>query len=234
MEVIRKNWFTEKRPKSFLPALLMMALIYLMSTFYFQNTLGLQSQLAASGRQVFLQHEWWRLWTALFIHGDLVHLFSNSLLFFLFAHLLMGTFSWWFFPLVSFLVGGLTNLIVLSTLPYDVNLLGVSGVIHWMGAAWLTLYFFIDRRHHWRTRFGSALFLSLMLFMPDTYKPEVSYSSHFIGFVLGIFSALGYYALKREHFHSFEEREIIIEPEPEFDDWKPVSDQQLPAVVLPE
>jgi rhomboid protease GluP len=112
-------------------------------------------------------------------------------------------------------VGGLVNLLVLKTLPPQTELIGISGVVYWMGAAWLTLHLLIDHREKLRRRFGGALFLTLFLFVPETIHPEVSYLTHFLGFVSGALSACLYYWLRRQQFQAAEIVVYAFEPHPE-------------------
>lgn len=159
-----------------------------------------QDWMTATPDLVFNKHQYWRAWTTLFAHGDMEHLLSNSLLFIPLTYLLISFYGFWLFPLFGIFIGGLTNFIVLKTLPDFTTLLGISGVISWMGAIWLMLYILIDRRKKWRYRFSIALFLTLMLFIPEKYTPNVSYLSHFIGYVLGLISGLLFYLIKKEKF----------------------------------
>lgn len=108
-----------------------------------------------------------------------------------------------------------------------------------MGSTWLTLFLFIDRRKSIRRRIALSLFLTVVLFIPETYKPEVSYMSHFVGYLLGIVSGVAIYYLRRSQIEGAEVKEIIYDPpedevNPEFmdADWRPVIDS-LPDDVRP-
>lgn len=218
--IITENWFTRAaNPNALLGTLLLAVLLYGGCYLYFYDVWEAASWMSANRAQVFEQHQWWRAWTTLIAHGDLAHLLANSFLFFLFAYTLMSYFSWWFFPVAGFFMGGLVNLVVLATMDPHVNLVGASGVVHWMGAAWTTLYLLLENRQSFRSRFGSGLFLMLMLFTPDTYKPNVSYMAHFVGFVFGVSGAYLYYVLNRREFDRSVRRETIIIPEWEFGPW---------------
>lgn len=167
--------------------------------------------LSASRDLVFSQKQYWRLWSALFAHGDLGHLFGNLLLFVPFALLLTGYFNLWLFPLFGFLIGGAVNAIVLSTMPLQTELLGISGLVNWMGSLWFTLFYLIDRRSSLRKRFAVVLFSSLVLFAPQDYKEGVSYLSHVIGYGLGILTGLIYYFFEKDLFLAAEITESVLE-----------------------
>ncbi|MBC7692386.1 MAG: rhomboid family intramembrane serine protease [Methylotenera sp.] len=119
--------------------------------------------LAGTGRQVFEQHHYWRAFTTTLVHADLGHLFSNSIFFTGLAFLLNGYFGKWIFPVLSFLAGGVINLMILPQYPADVAIIGASGIVYFMAALWLTLYFMIDRRHSIARRLINVIALSLIL-----------------------------------------------------------------------
>lgn len=216
--VVKENWLTAPPAahRYALTALISLAL-FASSFAYFTDFMGAESWMPASGHSVFERGEYWRLWSTLFAHGDLGHLMSNAFLFVPLAYMLVSHYRLWFFPVAGILLGGATNWLVLKTLPAQAHLIGISGVVYWMGAAWLTLYLLIDRRDRLRRRIGAALFLTLMLFVPETLKPEVSHLSHFLGYVLGVASAFVYYLLQRRRFLAAEVREYIFEPEEAFE-----------------
>ena len=63
---------------------------------------------------------------------------------------------------MALLLGGLINAVVLQTMAPETFLIGISGVVYWMGAAWLTLFLLVDRRKIFKRRFAYALFLALL------------------------------------------------------------------------
>lgn len=193
--IIKSNWLTRAPdPHAFLVTYILG--LVLVSAGIFSDW------ISATPFQVFTEHQYWRAWTALFAHSDLGHLISNSMILLPLCHLLTGYYGFLFFPLVGILAGGVVNLLVLLTMRDHVTLLGISGVVNWMGAAWLTLYVIIDRRESLRRRLGVSLALTMMLFVPDTFRPEVSYLSHLLGFLLGILSAAVYYLVRRDAIES--------------------------------
>lgn len=209
---IKENWLTKEPTREGLnPTLYLMSLLLLASFIYLNNFFSSQSWMSASGEEVFAKKEWWRLWTTLFAHGDLPHILSNLFLFFPFSYFLIGYFGPYFFPLVGFLVGGLVNFIVLKTMPEHVSLIGVSGVVYWMGGAWITMSWLIDTRETFMRRLVKAGAVSLILFMPDSFKPEVSYMSHFLGYFFGVISAAIFYRLYKRKFKSAEVIEEICD-----------------------
>lgn len=170
--------------------------------------------MSANGDLVFNKGEYWRAWTTLFAHGDLSHILGNLFLFFPFSYYLIAYFGYTFFPVFGVLVGGLVNLVVLQTMPAEVGLIGFSGVVNWMGGAWLALSWLIDRRESNGRRLLKVIAVTIVLFVPDSYKPEVSYISHFLGYFAGVFSGIIYYYMFKKTF----DRALVIEVIPEEDD----------------
>jgi rhomboid protease GluP len=198
---IKENFLTKEPTRDGLvPTLYLVSLILFSSFIYLNGYLNAPHWMSASGEDVFNHNEWWRLWTTLFAHGDLTHVLSNLFLFVPFSYYLAGYFGPWFFPLVGFLVGGAINFLVIKTMPAHVSLIGVSGVVYWMGAAWITLSWLVDRRESISKRLIKAGGVSLILFVPDSIKPEVSYLSHFLGYIFGVLSAIAFYQFKKKTF----------------------------------
>lgn len=210
--VVRENWLSRKPLYNGWKPMLVLGLLLHASNIAFFN--GWADWLPASANSVFADGQYWRAWTALFAHSDLGHFFSNAFLFLPLTYLLTSYYGYMFFPVAGLFCGGFINLLVIQTLPPETSLLGISGVVYWMGAAWLTLFVLIDRRSSWRKRMAVAVTLSVMLFVPETYKPEVSHLSHLIGFVFGILCAALYYRVHRGTIEAAEVREAVIEELP--------------------
>lgn len=176
-----------------------------------RDFMGLSSKLSASTEQVFGQHEYWRLFTSSLIHADLGHLLSNALFFGVFAFLLNGYFGAAAFPLVSLLAGGVINFVTLLVYPEPATLLGASGIVYFMVAFWLALYFGIERGMPPVRRAMNAMAFALVLFFPESFDQRVSYLSHAVGFVLGLPAGAVFFVLNRKSLQRFE---VWQEPEP--------------------
>lgn len=212
IKVIHENWLTHKpNPKAFVVTLMMTLLVFVTSYLILAGLLQADTNLIASPQLVFEKHNYWRAWTTLLAHADVEHLISNAFLFIPLTFLLYGYYGSLLFPVAGLVIGGLVNLIVLKNMPEATSLLGISGVVYWMGAVWLTLYLLIDRRKKLRYRFAIALFLCLTLFIPDKYQPQISYLSHLLGFIAGILTAFIYYGLNYKQIHAAEKIEYIYE-----------------------
>jgi rhomboid protease GluP len=220
--VLKETWLSRKpRGHAFDFSLLLLALLTAATFAYLNGLGGADRWMAASWNTAVIQHEYWRAWSTLFAHADLGHLLANVFLFLPFAYFLVGYYPRWFFPFAGFLICGLLNFVVLATMPSEAFLVGVSGVINWMGAAWLTLYLLIERRDPPRRRAGKAIIVTAALFLPDTVKPEVSYLSHYLGFLAGALSGWLLYRWNRASFRAADRFEIQwIEDGIEEHEWK--------------
>ncbi len=227
MEVETKlvaNIFTRKfHPTTSFVTMLWLAVIYLASWLRLEEGV----EWAASGQSVFQQGEWWRAWSAQLVHGDLAHLLANTPLLLLFIFLFQGVYG--ATPvLLAFVFSGLGNLLVLWWMPPEVKLVGASGVVHFLGAMWVTLHVLLDRRESLRPRFASGLFLLLMLFIPDSWRPDISYSAHFLGFILGAVVGWLYYLVMRGPYQALEVYETRMLPPIDFDWQGDVNSPHLP------
>jgi rhomboid protease GluP len=209
--VLTETWL-DRKPNAWAgPVVFWLGLLLFASALLFWGSESAQAWMLAKRSLVLTGHEYHRLFTTLFAHADLGHLLSNALLFLPLTYALARHFSF-LFLLMGFASAGLVNLFVLYTLPPHSALLGISGLVYWLGSAWLTLYLLLERRQKLRRRFGAALFLTLILFVPETLRPEVSYLSHFVGYMSGVAGALFYYTLARKKFRAAEKWEMIQEP----------------------
>lgn len=207
---VRSHWLTQKPDaRAYIVAAISLMLLLATNLLFWRNDFNLAHLITAIPQNVFEGHEYWRLWSALFAHADVGHLFSNSLLFSVFSYFLFGYFGSFVFPFMALLFGGMINYLVLKSMPPTSELLGVSGVVYWLGAVWLTLYFLLETRERISRRLIKTLGIAVMLFIPETYHQNVSYLSHFIGFVFGIAFAGLYYFWRRKDFKNAEVVEMV-------------------------
>ena len=217
-EIIRETWLSRKpRMSALFVATVSTFALALLSLFHEINLFGLHDWMEASRHDVFVKHEYWRLFTTIFAHADAGHLLSNSLLFFILGFFLYGYFGAWLFPVAAILGGALTNYIVLPTYDADIRLIGASGVVYWMGGAWLVLYFFLSKQKNLTQRFLRSLGVAILLFMPgETFVPNVSYRTHLVGFLVGMGSGLIQYLTYRSVYLAAEVHDWVVE-EPDVD-----------------
>lgn len=171
-----------------IPAVSLLVLFYAASAIYSNYPAG--DNLWVSGRTVLKGAEYWRLLSALFTHADMVHLLSNALMFIVFGWALNAYYGWKVFPLISLILGALTNLFTVMIYPLEVRLMGASGMVYSMAAVWLVFYVRFDTSHYPPARLFRALGFVMVILLPSTLEPHVSYLAHGIGFFAGFFAAL--------------------------------------------
>jgi rhomboid protease GluP len=223
-QVVRQTWLTKNPLEgSGWVAALGTFILALGSLFYLRDVANAGSWMPASGARVFEHHEYWRLWTTLLAHGDFGHLASNTLLFFILGYFLYGYFGFRLFPLAAFFWGGVTNLIAIASYDSETILIGASGIVYWMGGTWLMLYFFLSRQKNLTQRLLRTLGVAILIFMPaETFEPQVSYRTHFIGFVVGLGSGTWHYCAHRARFLAAEIKETIFEEADSDDNLPPI------------
>ena len=203
------TWLSQKPHKySGFIAIFILLLVTLISFIYSFDILHSAPLLRATPELVLTQHEYWRAWTSLFIHADPGHFLGNIILLIPLTYLLTGYFGLTLIPAMALLFGGLTNLIVLNTLPKFTDLMGISGVVYWMAGVWMVLYLRIETRFPWRRRIANILFIGVLLLMPEKYSPQISYLSHGLGFLFGLLFGSLLYKMRKAEFLKAEDYEI--------------------------
>lgn len=159
----------------------------------------------ANGELVFTQGEYWRAFLSSLIHADYKHLGTNSAYFFILAILLHNYFGNFVFPLLSVFMGFLINLATLYFYPPRTFLLGISGVVYFMGAFWLVMYVLIERGRPLHHRLIIATGMFLIFFAPHAVIEEnVSYLAHGVGFGFGLFFGPLIFYFRKEQIRSEE------------------------------
>ena len=188
---------------SLVPALTLAA-VTIVSALEWRGVLGADAGLAAIPRAVIDGQELWRLYTALFVHADLPHLVGNALPLAVFSYLLFSSFGAAVYPLGTVLLAGITNLIVLFTYAPDVRLVGASGAVYLMAGFWLVSYLGIERRYLPGVRLVRCLGFALVVLLPTTLEPNVSYRTHAVGFAVGAVAGALHFLLRRDEFRAAE------------------------------
>ena len=193
---------------------LFLSIIMGISLLAWRNGAALLPTLAATSDGVLKKREYWRLLTAVAVHGDVIHVFSNAILLTFFTYLLFGYYGFWVFPVMSLAMAGLTNYVSLLTYPSEVSLIGASGLVYWMAGFWLSMYMMVERSVGPGKRALRIVCLALLVLLPSTFQANVSYRTHAIGLGLGVVSAIAYFQRNRESIRAKE----VVELEEPFDD----------------
>lgn len=144
------------------------------------------------------QGEWWRCFTAELLHGDLLHLATNSVFGFVLLGLAMGRFGTGLGLLAAYLAGAGGN--VFSWFVYREShlSLGASGVV--MGALGLlaaqSFGAFQAGPRSWKTPLA-GLAAGIMLFVLLGLNPGTDIAAHFGGFVAGTILGVTLVAFER-------------------------------------
>ncbi|MCR9205784.1 MAG: rhomboid family intramembrane serine protease [Halobacteriovoraceae bacterium] len=192
-----------------LGALLFLTVCALFSSFYWNHELG--DILLAKGTLIFGKGDYYRLLTSLFIHGDLKHLLSNSLMLLVLSYFVIEYYSLKTFALYSLSAGVLTNVITILFMKPEIGLLGASGVVYFLWSLWLTLYVLIQRTVPLSRRIMKVTAVTLFLLVPSSFDPQVSYMAHGVGFAVGIIFGMTHFFFFRKKIRSFEKYKYTVE-----------------------
>jgi membrane associated rhomboid family serine protease len=136
--------------------------------------------------------EWWRLFTATWLHADLAHLAMNMVFGFLFLGLVMGRYGPGMGLLAAYFTGVGGNLFAWLVYGGNHRGLGASGVV--MGALGLLTIqsvTLLKRRNTNTFRlFASGMFAGVLLLVFLGFSPEADVVAHLGGFVTGLLLGL--------------------------------------------
>ncbi len=139
----------------------------------------------------------YRLFTAMFLHADIIHLFSNMLALLIFGTSVENNFYKYQFLLIYFLSGFLGNIFSLFLLTYDSISLGASGAIFGLIGA---VFVFFAREDKSFILFG-LIYLVFFIFM--SLAPGINLWAHLFGLLGGLI--LGYlFKNKTKRFDYYE------------------------------
>jgi membrane associated rhomboid family serine protease len=132
--------------------------------------------------------EWWRLFTAMWLHADLAHLAMNMVFGFLFMGLVMGRYGPGVGLLAAYLAGAGGNLAAWLVYGDNHRGLGASGMV--MGALGLLAVQsagLLNRRNTNTFRLlASGIFAGVLMFVFLGVSPESDVVAHFGGFITGL------------------------------------------------
>ena len=157
-------------------------LLYFFFSFGFDDVYYLLVQINS---KVFYDLELWRLVTSMFLHGDVLHLFSNMVSLLIFGSYIELSFSKYKFVLIYFISGFLGSLFTLFFLPLNTISLGASGAIFGLIGAALSILI-IERNN-------PLIILGLIYvfyFVIMSFSSGINYISHIFGLLGGF--VIGY------------------------------------------
>lgn len=138
-------------------------------------------QLVQINSKIIRDLEYYRLITSMFLHADIMHIFSNMLALLLFGTAVESNYSKLEYIIIYFISGLIGNLFSLILLPLEVISLGASGAIFGLiGAAFVLFTVDGDR---------TLIFLGLIYlfyFIIASLAPGINLWAHLFGLVGGI------------------------------------------------
>ncbi len=142
--------------------------------------------LAQINSRVINNQEYWRLFTAMFLHADVFHIFSNLIALLLFGAAVEKNYTKLQYLVIYFVSGLIGNILSLFLLPLNAISLGASGCIFGLMGASFILFVFDGERF--------LLLLGLFYlayFIISSLAPGINLWAHLFGLVGGI--TFGYY-----------------------------------------
>jgi len=165
-------------------------LLYLFFSFGLEDLDDIFYLLVQINSKVVYDLELWRLFTSFFVHGDLLHLFSNMFSLLIFGSYIELSFSKFKFVLIYFISGFLGSLFTVFLLPLNTISLGASGAIFGLIGAVLSMLI-LDRKN-------PLIILGLIYvfyFVITSFRPGVNYFAHIFGLLGGFI--IGYLLRKK-------------------------------------
>jgi membrane associated rhomboid family serine protease len=161
--------------------------VMLMAVFYLSRTIRPDwERMGCMDNSAVLSGEWWRLFTAILLHGSLAHLAANLTLGAVLLGLVMGRYGAGLGLLASYFAGAGGNLAGLMVYPNSHLGVGASGMV--MGglgllAAQSLTSLRIQRNRKFVLR---SLIAGTLLFVLFGFSPEADVVAHVGGFVSGL------------------------------------------------
>ncbi len=156
--------------------------------FFFWLSTRLDLHSAGIMDSVRISHgQWWRLFTAIWLHADLAHLGSNATLGLVLLGLAMGRYGTGVGLLAGYLTGAGGNLAAWLVASEAHRSLGASGmVMGCLGLLAMQSFSLWKQTRHAAKYIYSGIFAGVMLFVLFGLAPGTDVMAHFGGFVSGL------------------------------------------------
>ena len=171
-----------------------LAFLFEMSVGDFNDPEVLHRLGALEPYSVVVQHEYWRFFTALFLHGGFIHLLFNVFALYVLGPALersIGTTRFVLCYLISGLASGAGVMgLTLMGVVQPAQLIGASGSIMGIVGAWAG--FLMRHRHvpYAKQRLGNVVMIVGIQIAFDLSTPQVSMAAHLCGLICGFFLGL--------------------------------------------
>ncbi len=150
-------------------------LFYFLPSKYFHS-------LVLNKYRVIYELEFWRIFTSLFLHDNILHLFVNIFLLLIFGIISEQIYQSRLILVIYLLSGIVGNIFSLILLPVNTISLGASGAI--FGLIGLTII--LNKNVRFNRSLWVFRFLCLILFIFSFLIPNINFFSHFFGALVGI------------------------------------------------
>lgn len=210
---VRNYLSKQKYASGKISAFFLLTLCLISSLFYWDSSSFISPFLSAGQENVLIQKEYWRLFSTSFVHGDIHHLMSNSLMLFILTYFVTSFYGVKISLILTPIIGAFINFLVIKQYATETTLVGASGIVYYLWGFWLILYLLITRHISLFKRMVRVFGIFLILLVPTTYSPTTSYMAHYIGFVLGILVGAIYFLMKHKTFEQYEFWEYRVVPD---------------------
>ena len=135
--------------------------------------------------QVLQQHEYWRMFTSMFLHNGILHIGLNMWALWVIGNYLERAIGRGKFLVVYFVAGFAGSVLILLVAPLDVTNVGASGAIFGLFGA-LALHAFLNRGRDFQSRavLGNIVFL-IVINLAFSFTGGISWQAHIGGLVGG-------------------------------------------------
>ena len=176
--------------------LVILVVVYLVGDVFLSSDLQEKFQLWAGNSSATIQHgEWWRAFTALFLHANWLHLTMNGAGLWIFGTAVEKTMGRWRLLVVFLGAGALGNVASAFVAHYDVAIGASGGIFGIIGAFAVAVWQLRSPMYHTLRR-RLLVVLALMVatdFTIGGLEPQVDNLAHVGGFVAGILLTLVLY-----------------------------------------
>ncbi|MFX0188630.1 MAG: rhomboid family intramembrane serine protease [Candidatus Hodarchaeota archaeon] len=185
--------------ESFKEAKITLLLIFINITSYIIFNLVLDIEylllLAQINSKVIVDIELWRLITSMFLHADVIHLFSNMVALLIFGAAVETNFRRYQYLIIYFLSGLIGNIFSLILLPLNVISLGASGAIFGLIGA---VFIFFAREDQSFILLG---LIYIIYFIIMSFAPGINPWAHLFGLLGGV--VFGYFFKHKKKYEDY-------------------------------
>ena len=137
------------------------------------------------------------------------HWLSNVFSYFVLSFFIFGFLSFslrhsFYIWIMFWLLGGLTQILTLLTMPASIRLIGASGILFIALGFWLIHFWSLARQKSFFSRGIRVIGVAIVFLIPEKFSPEVSYMAHGIGLTIGFIFGLGHFYFFKKRYRSFE------------------------------